>query len=484
MSQDNPKRVGDNSFDVFISYRRKDGWDYARILQSELEKRGYDVFLDDDDLENSPFYGGVFQTIERSAVFLAILTPGFFENARNEDDWILSEVKYAISSHRTICLINPDNLFSVFPDNIPQTIKDTLAVQPQWVVDYSGCLLKSINRLDDDLRQVIKKTDKRSAPVFVSYTRADKDIVFPFVAQLEKELHIRCWIDLSGIETGDQFEDVIMEAIDTSTIVLFMLSDHSLKSDWTRREVFYAHNMRKRVLPIVIDGKGLRGWFLFHFGNIDFIDITSEEQRSKLSMNLRGWLGITLSFTGMANNHKWVDLGTGVKWSVVNLGAESLEDSGEFFAWGETAPKTEYSWLTYKFGNSPDQLAKYVPDGLSTLDECDDAVRKAWGSPWRIPTKNEFLLLLESCEKVWASHNGCYGWRFTSKINGESIFFPAAGYINDSLASGKGSIGRYWTSSVDEKDPGFAWSLFFNSITVNRLFGYRCSGLVIRPVAD
>ena len=71
-----------------------------------------------------------------------------------------------------------------------------------------------------------------------------------------------------------------------------MLSNSSLKSKWTKREVYYAEGEDKRIVPILIDGQRLRGWFKFHFGNVDFVDIQSEEQKAKLINNLRTWLGV------------------------------------------------------------------------------------------------------------------------------------------------------------------------------------------------
>lgn len=63
-----------------------------------------------------------------------------------------------------------------------------------------------------------------------------------------------------------------MDAIEASKIVLFILSDNSINSQWTKCKVLYAENEEKRIVPIVIDGKGLRKWFKFHIGNVDYID--------------------------------------------------------------------------------------------------------------------------------------------------------------------------------------------------------------------
>ena len=133
--------------------------------------------------------------------------------------------------------------------------------------------------------------------IFISYSRHDKEIVLSFVKSIEQKFGAVCWIDLEGIEYGSQFEDVIVDAIDDSKVVLFMLSDYSLESKWTKREVLYAEYEGKRIVPIIVDGKGLRKWFKFHFGNIDYVDINSQEQQEKLFKNLATWLGVKLPTT-------------------------------------------------------------------------------------------------------------------------------------------------------------------------------------------
>ena len=133
---------------------------------------------------------------------------------------------------------------------------------------------------------------ENSKPIFISYSRLDKNIVFPFVKRIEQELKTTCWIDSEGIESGSQFEEVIVNAIEESNVVLFMLSDSSINSKWTKREVLYAEDERKRIVPVVVDKKGLRKWFKFHFGNVDYIDINDEGQCDKLLNNLASWIGV------------------------------------------------------------------------------------------------------------------------------------------------------------------------------------------------
>ena len=135
-----------------------------------------------------------------------------------------------------------------------------------------------------------KNSQRKAHDVFISYSRDDKTLVMPLVERINREANTNCWIDLTGIESGAKFERKIMEAINASKIVLFMLSDSSLQSAWTEREVYYAEDENKRIIPVLVNGNKLRGWFKFHFGNVDYIDIRSEEQTRKLIRDLQKWL--------------------------------------------------------------------------------------------------------------------------------------------------------------------------------------------------
>ncbi len=127
--------------------------------------------------------------------------------------------------------------------------------------------------------------------IFVSYSRADIDIVRKLVDDIHTKSNARCWVDWNGIESGDQFVDVIINAIDKVDTVLFILSDNSMASEFARREIDYARNTGKKIVPVVVDGGKLRGWFLFFFGSVDYIDIKVPMQYDKLLRNIGDWYG-------------------------------------------------------------------------------------------------------------------------------------------------------------------------------------------------
>ncbi len=88
---------------------------------------------------------------------------------------------------------------------------------------------------------------------------------------------------------------------------------------------------------------------------------------------------------------EYVDLGLSVKWVTMNIGAERIIDHGGYFAWGETVNKEEYTWDTYLYGTSADDLTKYsYDDNKIELETSDDAAAENWGQEWHIPTGAEW----------------------------------------------------------------------------------------------
>lgn len=128
--------------------------------------------------------------------------------------------------------------------------------------------------------------------LFISYSRKDFSEVNALVVRLQRCIPgLRCWFDLTGIEGGDEFGEKIVSAIDSSDHVLFMVSDASMTSVWTKKEVTYAKNIGKRVVPILLKGAQIKGWFLFEYGLIDSIDSSDPKHVDKLVYNISTWTG-------------------------------------------------------------------------------------------------------------------------------------------------------------------------------------------------
>lgn len=192
------------------------------------------------------------------------------------------------------------------------------------------------------------------------------------------------------------------------------------------------------------------------------------------------------------DNHEYVDLGLSVKWATCNVGASKPEEYGDYFAWGETQPKTTYDWSTYKWCNgSYNTLTKYnnsssygTVDNKTQLELSDDAARANWGGSWRMPTRAEQDELRENCTWTWTTQNGVNGYKVTSKKNGNSIFLPAAGHRSGSSLYDAGGDGLYWSSSLYSGSPSRAYDLGFGSDSVDWNYLSRYFGFTVRPVCQ
>ena len=175
------------------------------------------------------------------------------------------------------------------------------------------------------------------------------------------------------------------------------------------------------------------------------------------------------------NAHKYVDLGLSVKWATCNVGANTPEEYGNYFAWGETTTKSSYSNTNYKYSSNP-----------STLPLSADVAHVNWGGNWRMPTKAEQDELRNSsnCTWTWTTQNGVKGYKVTSKKNGNSIFLPAAGYCKSGSLSGAGYYSLFWSSSRYTSGGYYAYDLYFSSSDVDWSSNERYYGLPVRAVCE
>ena len=195
---------------------------------------------------------------------------------------------------------------------------------------------------------------------------------------------------------------------------------------------------------------------------------------------------------GNTETHAYVDLGlpSGTLWATCNVGANSPEEYGDGFAWGETEPKTTYNWGTYKYCNGAyNKMTKYCndadygdngfTDNLTTLLPEDDAATANWGSSWCMPTVEQWRELIDHTTHTWTTQNGVKGRLFTAS-NGNSLFLPDVGGRWVIEFNRTGGYGEYWSSSLYTNSPGRAWGFFFYSDYFGDLEREYCES--VRPV--
>ncbi|MBQ3806007.1 MAG: hypothetical protein II844_09445 [Prevotella sp.] len=217
--------------------------------------------------------------------------------------------------------------------------------------------------------------------------------------------------------------------------------------------------------------------------------------------------------------HDYVDLGLGVKWATHNVGADTPYGSGDYFAWGETEPKDDYSWETYKWSkDSYGTLTKYVSfswlddvDNKEVLEAEDDAATANWHGTWRTPTINEIIDLRNKCYWEWTENynnsgvNGYVVYRVyeanssdRGKIKNAKvdftpsgtytptgsihIFLPANGWRTGTTLVWAGARGYFWSASANTTYNGAFCPLIYSDDVEHVCCDERFLGLNVRPV--
>ncbi|MBR5210486.1 MAG: hypothetical protein IKV67_11625 [Paludibacteraceae bacterium] len=220
-------------------------------------------------------------------------------------------------------------------------------------------------------------------------------------------------------------------------------------------------------------------------------------------------LGLFLSATGCVNNEQKkndnvdglnsakiesVDLGltSGTKWASCNVGADSPEKYGEYFAWGETVSKEVYSDTTYSYYLIPDSVAadssakkvwKNIGSDIAGTEY--DAATVVLGDAWQLPNESQCKELVDECEWTWTEMNGVNGYKVVGK-NGNSIFLPASGVRGAADVVKNDMIGGFWSSTLcdaAETSGDFAMAVYFFSESRAVEKGGRWMGRAVRAVA-
>lgn len=172
-------------------------------------------------------------------------------------------------------------------------------------------------------------------------------------------------------------------------------------------------------------------------------------------------------------------LPSGVQWASCNVGAEKQTDPGLYFSWGNVEGHIigeGYDFSQAVYDSTP---AADIETDLS-LDQ--DAARAYLGTPWRMPTAAEFQELYDNCTCVWTAMDNVNGLLCTSNVNGNKLFFPAAGIYNGPSHNNRGSIGYYWSSTYNSAANAFRLNFDQSSVGPQgsslRRLGFTLRGVV------
>lgn len=146
-------------YDIFISYRRQGGQQYARTLQLMLEKKGYTVFLDYDELVDNPFQPQIEEAIRNSSVYIIILSAGALDQCYQEGNWVRREIEIALDAGIHYVPVNPDNTYTGMPETVPKHIRKAIEENQQSEVYFGQTLNASVDTLiKNRIAPYVKKT--------------------------------------------------------------------------------------------------------------------------------------------------------------------------------------------------------------------------------------------------------------------------------------------------------------------------------------
>ena len=190
------------------------------------------------------------------------------------------------------------------------------------------------------------------------------------------------------------------------------------------------------------------------------------------------------------NHPHAIDLGlpSGTKWACCNVDTDHPENQnptnyGGYYAWGETETKDRYDWNSYIFWNEEENTCHDI--GVDIAGTQYDVAHMKWGGSWMVPSSDDFKELKKYCTYQWTSSYGIEGAKFTSKNNGNCVFFPAAGYKSGIYRYGANSHGDYWSrgATLDyDENWLYGYSLSFGSTGSVVVDTAPYEGLPVRPV--
>lgn len=137
--------------------------------------------------------------------------------------------------------------------------------------------------------------------VFISYSRKDyvdehKNVIpgneVSKIKEALSEAGITFWFDEKGIYHGDEFAGVIADAIDESSLFVFISSENSNDSDWTLGEIATAQEAKKKIIPVRIDSARYHKSLRVRLNALDYIDYKTnpEKGRQELVRSIKAYL--------------------------------------------------------------------------------------------------------------------------------------------------------------------------------------------------
>lgn len=437
-------------YDIFISYRREGGFDTAKHLSDLLTRDGYRVSFDIDTLRSGNFDTQLYERINQCKDFILIVDKHAFDRTiidkiPREKDWLRCELAYALQKNKNIIPIFLSDI-NKFPDKLLDDIVGVIKKNgPEYNRYYFDEFYRTLRkRFLHGERSFIKKL---AVAILIGFMTCFGSVtIMNFLSHDNSEIYLdgkENLFELTPKYTKDAPLQRIPKSFSSDSLKESMRNDTSEDSKPLNCSANEKSNIKSNQVSVSEN-------------------VVKEDNRQKITTDTKP----QKPTYGQLAGHDWVDLGLSVKWATHNIGASSISDYGEYFAWGEVSSKTSYKSSNYTF-----------PHKNEISGSKFDAARVLWGNHWRMPTEKE-VEELKRCKHEWTSINGINGCLITGK-NGNTIFLPANGNSN---YWNKGERGNYWSSTISDSENSCC--IYFN--IKNNIFviahGSNWGGSCIRPV--
>lgn len=174
------------------------------------------------------------------------------------------------------------DIYNLYSESDYITLFENFAAKAA-LLEYKKMLANESMDVEPTLKNRNEKLPSRSTMthnVFISYSRKDKEAA-NCLCEILKENGIAYWIDKEGIYSSSNYKELIVDAVDVSQAVIFISSANSNTSINVIREVGYAVNMNKPILPLILDDAPYAKSIRLDISDIDQIDFRNPAMSSK-----------------------------------------------------------------------------------------------------------------------------------------------------------------------------------------------------------